>query len=255
MNHTWLTSRGPAFKIDFEDYDFKYSREYLDKNTIRNAKKLTIATNGVAKYNFEKNSKWEKLEELEFLEKKNISSVNLSPDKTYGCIGNECFSDCTELKKISFGKVEMIGDRAFKNCTSLSDITFSKSLMNIGEDAFCGCTNLKKVEFKVDLKLYILERPQNILNCFKDTNLEEIVFANIESIFNYAITDCPNLKRIYASNVPGIEIPFKTCKYRIGRQDGIVSFVGEKSLNLWKKRNSTVRFFELTEEDKRKYKI
>ena len=68
--------------------------------------------------------------------------------------------------------------------------------MNIGEDAFKGCINLNKVTFLGDLKLYILQRPQNVINCFRDTNLEEIVFANIEAAFNFAITDCPNLKTI-----------------------------------------------------------
>jgi len=87
------------------------------------------------------------------------------------------------------------------------------------------------------------------------TSLEEIIFSDIESAFNFAITDCPHLKRILISNISNISIPFKVCKYRLGRQEGIVSFVGEKSLNLWKKRNSTVRFFELTEEDKKKYNV
>lgn len=50
-------------------------------------------------------------------------------------------------------------------------------------------------------------------------------------------------------------MPFKTCKYRLGRKTGVVSFVGEKSLVLWKKKNNNIRFFELTEEDKRKYNL
>lgn len=254
MNSTWLTNKGPAFKLEFADGDIKYSKEHLDKNMIKNVNKLTISTNGVAKYNFEKNSIWENLEEIEFLEGKNTSSVNLSPDKTYNCIGNDSFANCRKLKNVSFGKIEMIGERAFENCTNLSNITFPKSLMNIGSDAFLGCINLTKVEFLGELKLYIIERPQNIINCFKGTKLEQITFSNIDSAFNFAITDCPHLKDIIVSNI-GISIPFKTCKYRIGRKNGIVSFVGENSLNLWKKRNSTVRFFELTEEDKKKYNI
>ena len=88
-----------------------------------------------------------------------------------------------------------------------------------------------------------------------NSNLETIIFSNLESIFNFAIIDCPNLKNILVSDIKGISIPFKTCKYRLGRQNGIVSFVGEKSLNLWKKRNTSVRFFELTESDKQKYNL
>ena len=120
---------------------------------------------------------------------------------------------------------------------------------------FGGCTKLKEVEILGELNVYILERPQNILNCFKDTKLEKITFPSMESVFNFAITDCPSLKEIKISNIPEKNIPFRICKYRLGRQEGIVTFVGEKSLNLWRKKNSTIRFFELTEEDKKKYNI
>ena len=253
MNFAWLSSKGPAFKCEFVDGNIKYSKDSLDKNTIELVKKLTIASNGVGKYNFEKDSNWKTLEELEFLEKNNSSNINLSPDKTYNCIGNDCFCNCKKLKSISFGNIEIIGERAFKNCTNISNVIFPKSIMNIGEDAFCGCTNLTKVEFLGNPKLYILERPQNIINCFKDTKLQELVFSNIESAFDFAITDCPYLKNISISSIPELLIPFKTCKYRFGRKEGIVSFVGEKSLSLWKKRNRAIRFFELTDEDKKKY--
>lgn len=255
MESTWLTNKGPAFKIEFEDEESKYAREYLDKNAVENAKKLIIASNGIAKYNYEKDSFWKKLEEIEFIEEKYASGVNLSPDKSYNCIGNEAFAECQKLKNIDFGKIELIGERAFKNCTNLTNILFPKSLMNIGEDAFLGCTNLKKVIFLGDPKLYIMDRPQNIINCFRGTSLEEIVFSNIQSVFNFAIVDCPKLKNILIANIPGISIPFKTCKYRIGRQEGLVSFVGEKSLHLWKKKNTTIRFFELTDEDRKKYNM
>jgi len=255
MEFTWSTAKGPAFKSEFQDGSVKYSKDNLDKNTIESVKKLTIATDGIAKYNFEKCAKWNNLEEIEFLQDKNSSSVDLNPDKTYNCIGNESFANATKLKNIEFGKIEMIGKKAFENCISLVSIVFSDKLMNIGEDAFLNCRNLTKVEFLGELELYILDRPQNVINCFKGTNLEEIVFSNLESVFNFAITDCPNLKKILVSKISNISIPFKTCKYRIGRQEGIVSFVGEKSLNLWKKRNSTVRFFELTDEDRKKFLI
>lgn len=253
MAYRWGTESGPAFKSEFQDESVKYSKERLDKNTIENIKKLTIATDGVAKYNFEKGAKWNSLEEIEFLKEKNTAGIDLNPDKTYCCIGNESFANASKLKNIEFGKIELIGKKAFENCISLTNITFPENLMNIGEDAFLNCTNLTKVEFLGDLELYILDRPQNIINCFKGTNVQEIVFSNLESVYNFAITDCPNLKNIYVSKIGNISIPFKTCKYRIGRQEGIVTFVGEKSLNLWKKRNSTVRFFEFTDEDEKNF--
>lgn len=251
---TWLTSKGPAFKSELSDGNIKYSNDRIDKNIIENVEKLEIASNGVGRYNFEKDAIWKKLEKLEFINKKNSSNFNLSPDKTYNCIGNDSFSNCPNLKEIKLGNIEMIGERAFKNCTSISEIIFPKNILNIGEDAFCDCKNLTKVTFLGNLQIYIMDRPQNIINYFKNTNLEELVFLDIESAFDFAITDCPHLKNIKISSVPELKIPFKTCKYRFGRREGIVSFVGEKSLSLWKKRNRGVRFFEFTEEEKEKYK-
>ncbi len=255
MMINWKTSNGPAFKSKLVDESTRYSKDYLDKHTIENVKKLIVATDGVAKYNFEKDIKFKELEEIEFLTEKAKSSVNLSPDKTYKCIGNETFEGCEKLKTLNLGKIEMIGERAFKDCKNLSDIIFTPSLKHIGENAFMNCENITKVEFLGELNLFVLDRPQNVLNCFKGTNLEEIIFPNINFAFNFAITDCPKLKKILISNIPGIQVPFKVCKYRLGRQEGIVAFIGEKSLNLWKRKNSSIRFFELTNEDVKKYNI
>lgn len=255
MMLNWKTSSGPAFKAYLADGSVRFAKDYLNKDIVENVKKLTIATDGVAKYLFEKNAKFKELEEVEILDGKVSSGVSLSPDKTYKCIGSGTFEGAENLKVVNLGKIEMIGSNAFKNCKNLSNVHFSKRLKNIGENAFLNCENITRIEFLEELELFILDRPQNILNCFKGTNLEEIVFPNINSAFNFAITDCPKLKRILVSNIPGIQIPFKICKYRLGRQEGIVAFVGEKSLNLWKKKNTTIRFFELTSEDMKKYDI
>ena len=203
----WKTSSGPAFKAKLADGSTKFAKEYLEKDIIENVKKLTIATDGVAKYHFEKNVKFKELEEIEILEGKITSGVSLSPDKTYKCIGNGTFEGAEKLKTVNFGRIEMIGERAFKDCKELSTIKFSTALKNIGENAFLNCEGITRVELLGDLQLFILDRPQNILNCFKGTNLEEIVFPNIDSAFNFAITDCPKLKRILVSNIPGIQIP------------------------------------------------
>lgn len=255
MEANWNTFKGPAFKSENENGEIKYYKDFIDKTYVENIVKLSIASDGIAKYNFEKNSSWKKLETLEIKGERNCSNTNLSPDKTIRCIGNDVFGNSKLLKEISFGKIELIGDRAFKGCTALTKLTFPENLKTISEDAFANCKNLKEVEFLGELDIYILERPQNILNCFKQTSLEKITFGSIENVFSFAIADCPNLKSISFSSVPNKKIPFRTCKYRLGRQEGIVSFVGENALTLWKKKNGTIRFFELTEEDKKKFKI
>ena len=255
MGLAWNTFKGPAFKIEFDDENIKFYKDFIDQYGVENATKITIASNGVARYNYDKNFSWSNLEILDIIGERRSSSVNLSPDKTYKCIGNDVFSDAKKLKEISFGKIELIGDRAFKNCTSITKLVFPETMKSISEDAFSGCINLKEVEFLGDLSVYILDRPQNILNCFRESGLEKITFASLQSAFDFAIADCPTLKNIQISNIPNKNIPFKTCKYRLGRQEGIVSFIGEHSLNLWKKKNGTIRFFELTEDDKKRFKL
>ena len=120
MDFTWATNKGPAFKIEYIDGTVRYAKQKLTEQDTINARKLFLASNGVAKYNFDKNSALVNLEELEIYEEKNTSGINISPDKTYNCIGNGAFADCQKLSKISFGKIEVIGDEAFKNCTSLT---------------------------------------------------------------------------------------------------------------------------------------
>lgn len=255
MGMAWLSYKGPAFKIEIEDEEVKFYKDFVNEYGVENATKVTIASTGVAKYNYDKNSVWKNLEKLEIIGDRRTSNINLSPDKTYKAIGNDVFAEAKRLKEISFGKIELIGDRAFKNCVSLTKLTFPDTMKTISEDAFSGCKKLKEVEFLGDLDVYILERPQNILNCFRDSGLEKITFASLDSAFNFAIADCPTLKDIQIATIPGKSIPFKICKYRLGRQEGIVSYIGEKSLNLWKKKNGTIRFFELTEDDKKKFKL
>ena len=253
MDFTWATNKGPAFKIEYIDGTVRYAKQKLTEQDTINARKLFLASNGVAKYNFDKNSALVNLEELEIYEEKNTAGINISPDRTYNCIGNNTFAGCKKLKEINFGKIEVIGNEAFRDCDSLTNIEFSKSIKNIGEDAFLDCKNLVKVEFLGDLQVYMVERPQNILNCFKGTKLKQIIYPTLDTAFNFAIADCPKLENIYISNLQNISIPFNVCKYRLGRNEGIVAFTGEKALSLWKKKNSTIRFFELTDEDKNKF--
>ena len=121
---------------------------------------------------------------------------------------------------------------------------------NLPEIVLVGKSNVGKSSFiNTMLNRKNLARTSNTPGKTRQIN-----FYNIESAFNFAIIDCPHLKKIFISNI-GIEIPFKTCKYRLGRKSGIVSFVGEKALILWKKRNNNIRFFELIEEDKKKYDL
>ena len=54
MALNWNTFKGPAFKLENEDGEIKFSREFVEQSYVENTSKLTIASDGIAKYNFEK---------------------------------------------------------------------------------------------------------------------------------------------------------------------------------------------------------
>lgn len=255
MRANWCTIQGPAFKCDFNNETEEYAMTTLNQYCVENVVNLFIASNGISKHNICKNAEWKKLEKVFFTtEEDNKAGVKTSPNREYNSIGNGSFANANNLKEIEFGKIQIVGDKAFENCTSLENIVFSESVINLGEKCFSGCTKLKNVEFRVAPSVYLHKRPQNIISAFENTNLEMIVFPNIDSVTNFGFTNCYNLKEIRIKDLNTM-IPYKMCKYRIGRIEGILTYTGEKALSLWKKKNSNVRFFELTDYDYKKYSI
>ena len=254
MENNWgIPNKTPAFKNEMMDGTTCYEMEFIDKDIIENTRKLYVASPVVGKYNFEKGSQWYGLEELIFCDK--VKRVHTKQDQDYSYVGSDAFQNCESLLNIDFGRIEMIGERSFKNCTGLRKIIFTNTVRSIAKDAFKGCKQLKSVEFTNDLDEYILDRPQTILDCFEDSNLQEILFPKIENVYNYAIVNCPKLENIYVADIACMAIPFKVCKYVLGKEEGIVSFVGKTALELWKKKNSGVRFFELSQEEKEFYNV
>ena len=55
MNLNWNTLRGPAFKFENKNGEIKYSKEFIDHEFVENTRKLSIASDGISKYDFEKN--------------------------------------------------------------------------------------------------------------------------------------------------------------------------------------------------------
>ncbi len=63
-------------------------------------------------------------------------------------IPNDCFSNLTSLKSVTFSKnsqLTSIGSSAFSTCISLSEINIPESVETIDDYAFSGCLNLKKI--------------------------------------------------------------------------------------------------------------
>ena len=255
MRTRWNTIQGPAFKCDFNNETEEYAMTKLNKDCVENVVTLFVSSNGISKHNVEVNSKWNKLERLLFTnDKENRAAVRTSPNRDYNSIGNDTFSGATQLKEIEFGKIQIIGDRSFENCTGLKKVVFSENIINLGEKTFSGCSNLKEVEFKKAPSVYLHKRPQNIISAFEDSPVETIIFPSIDDVSNFGFTNCSSIREIRINNLNTM-IPYRICKYRIGRIEGILTYTGEKALSLWKKKNSNIRFFELTDYDYEKYSI
>ena len=62
-------------------------------------------------------------------------------------IGEQAFSDCTDLTRVELIGVNQISDHAFYGDTSLSDVTISADLTSMGKAPFRGCDKLGNVKF------------------------------------------------------------------------------------------------------------
>ena len=82
---------------------------------------------------------------MKIIEEKKSAGVNLSPDKSYNCIGNDTFANCCNLKHIDLGRIGLIGERAFDGCAGLTSITIPNSVTSIENYAFDGCSGLTSI--------------------------------------------------------------------------------------------------------------
>lgn len=82
-----------------------------------------------------------------FKNDKTITEVVIG--KNVKTIGNNAFSGCTKLKKVTgAASVTKIGNAAFKNCKALTKITIGKKIKEIGKNAFSGCKKLATITVK-----------------------------------------------------------------------------------------------------------
>ena len=102
----------------------------------------------------------------------NIKSVHFPSSLVL--IGNEAFSDCTDILQIDLpNNLQIIGERAFSDCEKLRQITFPSSTTTIGKSAFCRCAELKYIDLS---KTKIFEVPQK---CFY--RCEKMVYCILPS--------------------------------------------------------------------------
>ena len=111
-------------------------------------------------------------------------------------IGNNAFSNCTNLKSITIpNSVISIRDNVFYNCKNITSIEISNSVTFIGSSAFSNCTSLVSITI-----------PNSITSIgnsvFREcTSLESIEIPNsVTSIGNYAFYNCTSLESIKIPN-------------------------------------------------------
>jgi len=115
--------------------------------------------------------------------------------KNVTTIGEEAFSECTKLQKVTFNKkLKYVKSKAFYGCKSLKSITFPDSVKEMGLEVFKNCTKL--TSFKPGKKMNVIER------CFEGCkSLKEIRLPkSVEYVSGWMFYDCKTLKKIYVYN-------------------------------------------------------
>lgn len=135
---------------------------------------------------------------------------------------DSAFSDCANLKKVTFVKSESsssltsipttcfsssslesiiipdcvtsIGDQAFFNCKSLKTVSIkSAAELSIGANAFSDCINLSNISFNKNVSLKLHDERCSFLNCgFKSIQLP----SNIETLHAEEFSNCNKLTDI-----------------------------------------------------------
>ena len=110
-------------------------------------------------------------------------------------IGQNAFSDCTNLKNVTISSgITAIKDGAFAECESLENIKIPNSVTEIGEHAFIGCglkqivipkgiTSIKTSTFTRCAKATDIQIPDSV------TNIGSSAFANCDSITTIKIPE------------------------------------------------------------------
>ena len=109
-------------------------------------------------------------------------------------IGNNAFSDCNSIKRITIpNSVTTIGVYAFAECSNLEDVIIPKSVTTIGSDAFSGCTNL--------VSITIPDGVTRLYNVFTGcTKLENVMLPNTLTCMGGNFQHCTSLKKITIPN-------------------------------------------------------
>ena len=84
-----------------------------------------------------------------FLECTSLTRLDFSHCDQFEKLGNNVFTDAFSLQELILPQtLQKISHHAFRNCTSLTRLRIPASVNEIEEEAFSGCTNLEEIVFE-----------------------------------------------------------------------------------------------------------
>lgn len=111
-----------------------------------------------------------------------------------GEIGKSSFMGCTNLKKVTLGKVIRLGEASFMGCSALEEIFLSQGIKAIEPMTFQDCANLNSIFLPEGIE-YIAE------NAFQGTGLNNVTIpSSVIEIKKQAFTNCKSLKTVFIHN-------------------------------------------------------
>ena len=129
------------------------------------------------------------------------------PEKVTG-IGCWAFSDCAELKEVSFegSRLTQIEEYAFQNCTRLKTIALPESIKSLYRGVFDGCKNLASVILPEGIETI---SPEMFKCC---SSLKTVVIPeSVQTLYIDAFTSCTELEGIYTWNSSFSNKAFSNC--------------------------------------------